>query len=786
MIQAKLPMRARLASAGLLLLAASCDSGADVGTFGGGAPPASPLDVDFRLRTDLILGATQTADAIPVDLDGDGQLDVVEANFLDGTIRTALRDPLGSFVPGETVAGGGGAVWRLGSGDVDGDGLVDVVAVEVHHGGLPGSAPGVTVFFQDAPGSFGAVETFPLFGEPIDLDVIPGAPAPGVIGGGAVGGTLIVVAETTAARLALVRWNGAALEGVGQLSSAPLGMGRPLTIAKIDVGADGLADLAVGEIDVSGSQPDRIVLYPADGLGGFGSPMMLSLSAAPILDAVGDVDGNGFEDLGVAQLESDQGQILRFDAGGLLAIDPVELPGGSSSIVFGDFDGDGLGDMAATILFSQELVVLMATPTEGTALGFEPPVIYSAGQLPRTVAAVDLDGDLTLDLICPSDEGVSMLFGDGDGGFRAARGFPVGEQPVLVKAADLDGDGDQDVLTVDVLQRQFGFLENLDGAGTLELVAEVPFTVPAEIELPGGFDVGDLDGDGRPDVVIALHAMGEVRVLHNPGSVAGFATADFDSYPLGEGLYGVVLVDVNGDEALDVVVSSSGDRTCRILLNDPDELGVLSERPAIELSFVPAAVIAGDLDGDGHVDLAFTGLEDEVAEGALSPVLGILGGDGIGNFVVETVLPVDALGASLECGDLNGDGMCDLVAGQPSLFNEDVWCYMSMGGFEFEGYPMPIGGSPGAVNLFDVNRDGDLDLLVPTGEGKLKLALGDGNGTFPVIEPPAAGGWPVPVGAVFSALADLDGDGLPDLVMVSPKTPNVWVGKNVSVEIPAM
>jgi hypothetical protein len=130
--------------------------------------------------------------------------------------------------------------------------------------------------------------------------------------------------------------------------------------------------------------------------------------------------------------------------------------------------------------------------------------------------------------------------------------------------------------------------------------------------------------------------------------------------------------------------------------------------------------------------------------------------------------------------------MCDLVAGQPSLFNEDVWCYMSMGGFEFEGYPMPIGGSPGAVNLFDVNRDGDLDLLVPTGEGKLKLALGDGNGTFPVIEPPAAGGWPVPVGAVFSALADLDGDGLPDLVMVSPKTPNVWVGKNVSVEIPAM
>jgi hypothetical protein len=248
-----------------------------------------------------------------------------------------------------------------------------------------------------------------------------------------------------------------------------------------------------------------------------------------------------------------------------------------------------------------------------------------------------------------------------------------------------------------------------------------------------------------------------------------------------------VLADLNADGALDVVLSSADDKTARILLTDPFDEGVLTELPAIALSFLPAAVIAADLDGDGLLDLAFTGLAGEVSEGAgVTPVLGVLGGDGLGNFIVEAVLPVDSLGASLACGDFNDDGLCDLVAGQPALFWQDVWVYVSTGAFGFDGTPVPIGGSPGAVNVADVNRDGDLDLLVPTGEGSRKVALGDGTGLFPVIEPPGTGAWPVPIGTSYSAFVDLDGDKLPDLVMVSPKTPNVWVGRNSSVEKPAM
>ena len=88
--------------------------------------------------------------------------------------------------------------------------------------------------------------------------------------------------------------------------------------------------------------------------------------------------------------------------------------------------------------------------------------------------------------------------------------------------------------------------------------------------------------------------------------------------------------------------------------------------------------------------------------------------------------------------------------------------------------------------LEDVDGDGHLDLVIPTGEGELRVALGDGTGEFPLIEPPAPGIWPIPLGTSHSCFADVDGDGLSDLLIVSPQAPNLWIGRNVSVALPTM
>ncbi len=785
MIQASCAPRAPfLLALGTSLALASCSSGAEVDVFGGGGtPPAQPLEVDFGLRTDLFLGATQVSDALAVDLDGDGRADIVEANFLDGTIRSALRDALGSYALTEVVPGAGGAVWRLGSGDVDADGLVDVVAVEVV--GAPGTEPAVTVFLQDAPGSFGATLSATLAGNPIDLDVIPDELSP--LFGGVPGGDVIAVAENYSHQISLWRFDGAGLELAATLDSSSIGLGAPLTIAGLDVANDGLMDLVVGEVHVAGdTQPDRVIIYPANGTGGYGAPLAQAISAVPILEEVGDLDGNGFADVAVAQLEAPSAQVLLFDAGGVSEVFEIGFPGGTSSIVFGDLDGQGGADVAATVLLTQELIVRLAVPPGSATLAFGEPLVLNAGFLPRTVAAVELNDDAFLDLLCPSNADVSLLFGDGAGEFRAAHGYPVGSAPVYVVPADLDGDLDQDLVTVDVFQRQVSFLDNVDGLGRYVLAAEIPFEVPASEELPGGLDVGDCDGDGDQDVVIALNAMNEVRVVHNPGgSVAGFNTTTYEIYGLGSMLFGVALADLNGDDALDIVVSSSGDQSARVLLNDPAAPGQYLQQAPIALTFEPYAVICEDLDGDGNMDAAFTGLMGTEGVGG-GPVLGVISGDGQGGFTVQAALPIDTVGSSLASGDFNSDGFADLVAGQPALAFEQVWVYISIGNFEYEGTPLALDGSPGSVEVADVNRDGDLDILIPTGEGELRVALGDGTGAFPVLEPPGLGTWPVPLGTVFSAFSDVDGDELPDLVLVSPKTPNVWIGKNESVEIPEM
>jgi hypothetical protein len=665
---------------------------------------------------------------------------------------------------------------------VNGDGLVDVVAVEVD--GIPGSSPAVTVFFQDAPGSFGPVVSETLAGNPIDVDVIPSGLSP--LQDGVAIGDVIVVAETGSDQVSIWHWDGAGLALAATLDSSAIGLGAPLTVAALDVGDDGLMDLVVGEVQVAGGGADRVIGYPADGAGGFGTPIVLSPSSVPVLEEIGDVDGNGYADVGVAQLSSEVAQILLFDGGGLAEVVLVDFPGGTSSIVFGDLDGQGGVDVAATVLLTQELVVRLAQSAGPGTPVFGDPIVLNAGFLPRTVAAVELNDDGLLDLLCPSNSDVSILLGDGTGDFRAAHGYPVGSQPVLVRASDLDGDLDADLVVVDVFQRQVSFLENLDGQGHFALAAEIPFSEPSIEELPGGFDLGDLDVDGLAEVVIALHALNELRVVHNPGSVAGFKTTTFDSYVLGSLLYGVALGDVNGDELVDVVVSSNGDQTARVLLNDAAIPGQLLEQAPVALPFAPAAVVCEDLDGDGDRDAAFTGLVTIPLDGISGPVLGVLAGEGTGAFTFVAALPVDTVGSSLASGDFNQDGLADLVAGQPALAFEQVWVYLSLGEFDFEGAPLAVDGSPGAVDVADVNRDGDLDILIPTGEGELRVALGDGTGAFPVIEPPGLGTWPVPLGTAYSAFEDVDGDGLPDLVTVSPKTPDVWIGRNASVELPKM
>ncbi|MCZ6597034.1 MAG: VCBS repeat-containing protein, partial [Planctomycetota bacterium] len=509
------------------------------------------------------------------------------------------------------------------------------------------------------------------------------------------------------------------------LDSSSIGLGKPFSVAVIDEMGDGFLDVAVGELEVvdtiggGGPLPDRVVVYRNDGTGLQLPIVALSPAFGPAIDNIGDADGNGFEDLGVAQLDADDVVILGNTLAGFTIVTSIDVGGGSSSVIAPDLNGDSVTDLAATIINEYAVVVRMGL----APLTYGEMTRYNVGPVPRSIQQINLPNDSLLDLVLAGPEDLNFLENLGGGNLEATRGFDVGDKPVFIQVVDLDLDGDMDIVTIDHFQENLTFLEG-DGNGNFEKVATVPLA-PTATELPGNFDIADVDGDLLPDIVVAIHELAEVRILRNNGTVGGFTPAlPGDVYQMGSLLLGIQITDLNQDPFPDVVVASSGDDSICIMLGAAG--GIFTVQPPIPTPFRPAALLSEDVNNDGFLDVACTA--DTGAVPGEDPVLGLLSGDGTGALFVEGFLPVTTLGQTLHCGDFDEDGLCDLAAGQPGDTVDSFLVFMNQGAFTFTETSIQVGGNPGALSVADVNRDGHDDIIVPTGLGELRVVFGDGTG----------------------------------------------------------
>jgi len=236
------------------------------------------------------------------------------------------------------------------------------------------------------------------------------------------------------------------------------------------------------------------------------------------------------------------------------------------------------------------------TPMPGSPF----PLIDGLAPHNHGLAVEDVNGDGLLDAATSNNNGnsVSVLLGDGRGGFRPAAGspFPVGRAPYPLTVADLNGDGRSDVATPDV----------------------------------NGHTISVLLGDGR----------------------GGFAPAPGSPYRVDNRPYFAVAADVNGDRALDLVVSHDDIQRVTTLLNDGR--GQFPTKRTIEAGGQTWKLRAADFDGDGHADLVM----------GLAPAsLAVFLGDGTGNFRPAAGSPY-AVGRGpygVAVGDLNHDGKIDVA-----------------------------------------------------------------------------------------------------------------------------
>jgi glucose/arabinose dehydrogenase len=289
---------------------------------------------------------------------------------------------------------------------------------------------------------------------------------------------------------------------------------RPKVAVAADVNHDGFADVVTAD-----QNENTVGVLLGRGDGTLRGVRTFPACARPHDVAIGDVDGDHDPDLAVACFGTSQISVLMGRGDGTFERQrrfPAKVS--PHALVMRDFDGDTHLDIAVADHGSHAVSVLVGVG-DGT---FEQTVNFGVGDGPHSVQAADLDEDGFLDLVTANDRSadVSVLIGKGDGSFEAAVAFPAGSVPKSVAVGDVDGDGHLDVIAADTA----GNYEDIDDQPGGDLISVLPgdgdggFGPRRTFYVgPGPFSVvaADLDGNGRTDIAVADFATSHVAVLLN-------------------------------------------------------------------------------------------------------------------------------------------------------------------------------------------------------------------------------------------------------------------------------
>ncbi|HEY6941967.1 FG-GAP-like repeat-containing protein [Dokdonella sp.] len=455
---------------------------------------------------------------------------------------------------------------------------------------------------------------------------------------------------------------------------------------------------------------------------------------------------------------------------------------GPFSVAVADVNGDGKSDLIVANYFGGSLVsVLLNTTAPGaTTPSFAAQVTFATGSGPHSVTTADVNGDGKPDLIVANFDAntISVLLnttvpGATTPGFAAQRSFAAGAGPICVTAADINGDGKADLLLTNFGGNTVSVLLNTTapGATTPGFAARQTFTTGAN---PFSVAAADVNGDGKPDLIVTNANSSGVSVLLNT-TVPGATTPSFaaqQAFATGSNNQSVTVAEINGDGKPDLIVANFYDGTVSVLLNTTAP-GATTPSFATQQAFTtglsPRSATATDVNNDGKSDLIVANSDSN----SVSVLLNTTAPGAItASFATQQTFATGDKPVFVTVGDVNGDGKPDLIVANDNGNSVSVQLNSTAPGAATPSYTaqqaFATGAGPRSVAVADVNGDGKPDLIVAN----------DGGNTVSVLRNATAPGAPVPsfaaeetfatgAGPQGIAVADINGDGKPDLIVAN-------------------
>ena len=497
-----------------------------------------------------------------------------------------------------------------------------------------------------------------------------------------------------------------------------------------DLNGDGTADLVIPSWNGKG-----VYVLLGNGDGTFSGFVFYSSAGAASGVSVGDLNGDGKPDLVVS--ESTNMGVLLGNGDGTFGTAKLYGIGGTASSTSEQFalaDLNNDGHLDAVVNNGQVSIAVLFGKGDGT---LRSPVTIAAERnaYVTSISPFDMNGDGRLDLVTANSGNgdISVYLGNGDGTFQAARNYMAGTIVGNAGVADFNGDGNLDVA-----------FANSTAVGLLLASGKGVFTTPQTYPAgtnPTSVSFGDFNSDGIPDLITTTLGNFDV-LLGNPDGTYQ-APVEYDSRGLNA--WAGVVADLTGDGIQDFAVAHASQQTMSIFGGGGD--GMFSYLGNPDPGYFQNAIAAGDMNGDGRVDLV---IADQIG-------VGVLLGKGNGSFG-PTVQYSSSSNLGVVVGDFNRDGKLDVASTGGGI---DVFLGNGDGTLQS---PMHDGGTVTSYGIAtgDFNKDGILDLAITnSSSGSVSVFLGNGTGGFQAPKTTAVRPYPHWIG-----VADFNGDGYADIAVL--------------------